>query len=415
MKFLEPMIIAFSMYSKIPMPRIEWNKENMKYTMCFFPLIGVVTGAIIYLAGMFLDGNIFSKVHSGRLMFAAIMTLIPVFVSGGIHLDGFMDTMDALGSWGDKEKKLEILKDSHNGAFAVIGICCYFTGSLGVWSEIRTEMLPVVAAGYVISRALSGLAVMTFPAARGSGLVKTFQDGAQKKAVRFTMIVYLILVAGYLYICSPVGMVVLLIIAGAVFGYYYQMSRKQFGGVTGDLAGYFLQICELALLVGGLIVQNGRAKWEPELVIVSPLRRCRQTAEILFPGAEQVVCDKMRECDFGLFEGKNYQELTGNPKYQSWIDSGGTKAFPGGEDPMEFRKRCVCGFEEMMEKMIKGKRKKIAFVVHGGTIMSVMEAFDPEKKEFYHWQVKNGKGFHFQIEEGKWQQGNRQFEEIEEI
>ena len=116
MKFLEPMIIAFSMYSKIPMPRIEWNKENMKYTMCFFPLIGVVTGAIIYLAGMFLDGNIFSKVHSGRLMFAAVMTLIPVFVSGGIHLDGFMDTMDALGSWGDKEKKLEICLDENSYA-----------------------------------------------------------------------------------------------------------------------------------------------------------------------------------------------------------------------------------------------------------------------------------------------------------
>ena len=152
-----------------------------------------------------------------------------------------------------------------------------------------------------------------------------------------------------------------------------------------------------------------------QAVYVSPLKRCVQTAEILFPGAEQVVCEQMRECDFGLFEGKNYQELTGNPKYQSWIDSGGTKAFPGGEDPMEFRKRCVCGFEQMMEKMIKEKRKKIAFVVHGGTIMSVMEAFDPEKKEFYHWQVKNGKGFHFQIEEEKWQQGKRQFEEIEEI
>ena len=71
--------------------------------------------------------------------------------------------------------------------------------------------------------------------------------------------------------------------------------------------------------------------------------------------------------------------------------------------------------QQMMEKMIKEKRKKIAFVVHGGTIMSVMEAFDQEKKEFYHWQVKNGKGFHFQIEEEKWQQGKRQFEEIEEI
>ena len=157
------------------------------------------------------------------------------------------------------------------------------------------------------------------------------------------------------------------------------------------------------------------AEWRPEVVIVSPLRRCRQTAEILFPGTEQSVCDKMRECDFGLFEGKNYLELTGNPAYQSWIDSGGTEAFPGGEDPMEFRKRCVCGFEEMMEKMIKEKRKKIAVVVHGGTIMSVMEAFDPEKQEFYHWQVKNGKGFRFQIREEEWQHGKRQFEEIEKI
>ena len=256
MKFLEPMIIAFSMYSKIPMPRIEWNKENMKYTMCFFPLIGVVTGALIYLAGMFLDGNIFPGLSCGKLMFAAVMTLIPVLVSGGIHLDGFMDTMDALGSWGDKERKLEILKDSHNGAFAVIGICCYFILSLGVWSEIHTKMLPVVAAVYVISRALSGFAVVTFPAARGSGLVKTFQDGAQKKAVRIAMIGYLIMAAGYLYVISPICMIISLVIAGVVFEYYYRMSMKQFGGVTGDLAGYFLQICELALLIGVLILQG---------------------------------------------------------------------------------------------------------------------------------------------------------------
>lgn len=156
-------------------------------------------------------------------------------------------------------------------------------------------------------------------------------------------------------------------------------------------------------------------KWKPEVVIVSPLKRCRQTAEILFHGTEQIVCDKMRECDFGLFEGKNYLELTGDPAYQSWIDSGGTESFPGGEDPMDFRRRSVCGFEEMMEKMIEEKRQKLAVVVHGGTIMSVMEAFDPEKQEFYHWQVKNGNGFRFQIREEEWQQGKRQFEEIEKI
>ena len=248
---ISTVIVAFSMFSAIPMPQTEWTNKSMRYALCAFPLIGAVIGALVCLWRF-----VCLRMEFSEWILAAGICVLPVLVTGGIHLDGFMDTMDALGSWGDKEKKLEILKDSHNGAFAVIGICCYFTGSLGVWSEIRTEMLPVVAAGYVISRALSGLAVVTFPAARGSGLVKTFQDGAQKKAVRFTMIVYLILVAGYLYICSPVGMVVLLIIAGAVFGYYYRMSRKQFGGVTGDLAGYFLQICELALLVGGLIVQG---------------------------------------------------------------------------------------------------------------------------------------------------------------
>ncbi len=159
----------------------------------------------------------------------------------------------------------------------------------------------------------------------------------------------------------------------------------------------------------------GREEWKAEIVIVSPLKRCQQTAEILFPGVAQIVCDRMRECDFGKFEGKNYLELTGDPAYQSWIDSGGTDAFPGGENPMDFRKRCVLGFEEMMEQMMKEKRQKVAVVVHGGTIMSVMEAFDPAKREFYHWQVKNGKGFRFMIREEDWQQGKRQFEEIEEV
>ena len=152
-----------------------------------------------------------------------------------------------------------------------------------------------------------------------------------------------------------------------------------------------------------------------EKLFVSPLLRCRQTAACIYPRQEQQVIQNLRECDFGRFENKNWKEMTGDAEYQAWVDSNAALPFPGGEDPMEFRKRCVCGFEQMMEKMIKEKRKKIAFVVHGGTIMSVMEAFDPEKKEFYHWQVKNGKGFHFQIEEEKWQQGKRQFEEIEEI
>ena len=143
--------------------------------------------------------------------------------------------------------------------------------------------------------------------------------------------------------------------------------------------------------------ENGREEWKPELVIVSPLRRCRQTAEILFPGAEQVVCEQMRECDFGLFEGKNYQELTGNPKYQSWIDSGGTKAFPGGEDPQEFRDRACQGFLEGLKICAEDRAESAAFVVHGGIIMAVLERFAETKKEFYEWHVGNGCGYEAEV------------------
>ena len=140
-----------------------------------------------------------------------------------------------------------------------------------------------------------------------------------------------------------------------------------------------------------------------ERVIVSPMKRCRQTAEILFPGQTQTVCDSLRECDFGEFEGKNYLELSANPLYQGWIDSGGTMPFPGGESHDGFRKRSVHAC------------KNAAFVVHGGTIMSILETFDPEHREFYHWQAANGEGFRIKIPDEAWKSGRKYFAEIEKL
>lgn len=247
MKLVQSFVIAFAMYSKIPMPRIEWNEENMKYAMCFFPAIGIVIGVLQYILGRIL-------LHStcGKLFFAAAMTLLPLLLSGGIHMDGFMDTMDALGSYGDREKKLAILKDSHSGAFAILGLGCYLVWSLGVWSEVKPEMLGVIACGYVLSRALSGLSVVTFPSAREKGLVKTFQEAAAEKAVRITMALYLCAAAGSMLWLNPALAAGALVMAGIVFGYYRHICMTQFGGVTGDLAGYFLQMCELAMLTGVL-------------------------------------------------------------------------------------------------------------------------------------------------------------------
>ena len=105
-----------------------------------------------------------------------------------------------------------------------------------------------------------------------------------------------------------------------------------------------------------------------EAVFVSPLLRCRQTAEALFPGQPMRILEELAECDFGKFENKNWQELTKDPDYQAWIDSNGTLPFPGGEDSVRFRERCCRGFEKGVAACFQKKVENAAFVAHEGTI-----------------------------------------------
>ena len=112
-----------------------------------------------------------------------------------------------------------------------------------------------------------------------------------------------------------------------------------------------------------------------------------------------------RECDFGQFEGKTYEQLKKNAAYIKWLKSGGITAFPGGEDQEEFRKRCVEGMKKQVRFLIARHVKYAAFVVHGGTIMAVMHALYEEKKDFYNWQVENGSGYLVSVSEKEWENG----------
>ncbi|MBQ4464373.1 MAG: histidine phosphatase family protein [Oscillospiraceae bacterium] len=119
-------------------------------------------------------------------------------------------------------------------------------------------------------------------------------------------------------------------------------------------------------------------------LFVSPMRRCAETASILYPDQQPVICEGFRECDFGDFEGKNYHELSGDPDYQAWIDSNGTLPFPNGEAPVFFKNRCV----QQFVNVIKYAHDPSVFVVHGGTIMAICEAF--HGGDYYDYQIPNG-------------------------
>lgn len=247
---MKSLIVAFSTYSKIPMPHIKWDEKSMRYSMCFFPFVGLVIGVfwILMLELLrYLELPIFFQ--------TIILTVLPVFITGGIHIDGFMDTMDAMHSYKSREEKLEILKDPHIGAFSVIYVICYFLLMLGAIYLYLTKLTEsggslLLQAGmlFVYERILSGLSVVLFPKAKKSGMLAMTAQ-ASAKQVKVWLFIELIICVGLMIWMLPFTGVILAAAGGIIFLYYRFMAEKIFGGTTGDLAGYFLQLCELVLFL----------------------------------------------------------------------------------------------------------------------------------------------------------------------
>lgn len=158
------------------------------------------------------------------------------------------------------------------------------------------------------------------------------------------------------------------------------------GKTAGNLEKRYIGVTDEPLCPEGIREFHNRRYPDCEIVISSPMKRCIETARLIYPNKKLIVCEGLAECDFGDFEGKNYLELSEDPDYQNWIDSGGVLPFPNGESPGDFKKRCIRGFDEMIKKY--ADKGSIAFVIHGGTIMAIMERYT--KCGFYDHQIGNG-------------------------
>ncbi len=235
------------MFSRIPIPNVEWKEENMRYMLCGFPLVGAVIGLLfwvwIWLCGV---------VGFGPFIKAAGLTFIPVFISGGIHLEGFLDTSDALASHGDVEKKRRIMKDSHIGAFAAIALGLYFllyyAFSLELQISLRT--LTLISLSFVLSRSTSGLTVIFFPSSKNEGLFRSFKDTADKRAAAVILMFFALLCMTLMLFYLPLAALAMLLMLSIALLSLCVISRSQFGGMSGDLAGWFLCLAELLMLIG---------------------------------------------------------------------------------------------------------------------------------------------------------------------
>lgn len=139
----------------------------------------------------------------------------------------------------------------------------------------------------------------------------------------------------------------------------------------------------------------------PERVAVTPLRRTRETAELLFPGVPQLVIPGLQEMNFGRFEGKNYLEMENDPDYRTWVDGMCLGRCPGGESKAEYVRRVTRAFSALLDQALEQRWKDCVIVAHGGTQMAVLERFAVEKKDYYSWQLPCGHGY--RLDTARWQ------------
>lgn len=154
---------------------------------------------------------------------------------------------------------------------------------------------------------------------------------------------------------------------------------------------------------------------EIQCLTASPMKRCLQTAEMIWPGVPARTEVLLRECDFGRFEGKTYEELKDEPAYARWLESGGMTAFPEGESQKTFRERCRAGVRKWIRRWMAEGVNRAAFVAHGGTIMAALSGMAEGEHSFYDWQAGNGCGYSAKALEEEWKSGTEILRDLKKI
>jgi adenosylcobinamide-GDP ribazoletransferase len=225
---------------------VDWTRDNTCRAIYFLPVVGLFP-ALALLGWQW----ICVALGAQELVFGAIAAVLPVLLTGGIHMDGFLDTADALASRQSRERKLEIMKDPHIGAFGTMACGMQLLVSFGLYTAVyQTKAVEVVALGFLLSRCMAACTSLFLPNARKGGMLDALSGAPDNLFAPLT----LGLAAFFLGCCMLIWALhpggVSLGFSLCCFFWYCAMTKRQFGGITGDTSGFFIMTCELALLFG---------------------------------------------------------------------------------------------------------------------------------------------------------------------
>ncbi|MBR5913652.1 MAG: adenosylcobinamide-GDP ribazoletransferase [Selenomonadaceae bacterium] len=230
----------------------EWTEENFGKSVKYFPLIGAVVGLIAAaLTGFFF------VVTGGKLpiLAGAIAFTLPIIITGGIHCDGFMDSVDGLFSGREREKILEIMKDSRVGAFGAVGLVLLATLEVATLIELLqlsiVWSLAAIFSAPIISRLMMVVTIGKFPYARREGMGKAFAKYTTRRTIFFALIETVLIFVPLIFFDVKIFLTVIfaaIISLGFTF-YFGNFAIKKIGGVTGDIYGAVSTLVELIVLI----------------------------------------------------------------------------------------------------------------------------------------------------------------------
>ncbi|MBR2640419.1 MAG: adenosylcobinamide-GDP ribazoletransferase [Oscillospiraceae bacterium] len=238
-KLLKAFCMSFSMFCAIPTPFSHvWEDSVRSLMLVVFPFVGTIIGGIWALVAFLLD-----KINCPQMFAAAVLALLPYLLTGGIHLDGYMDCCDAIFSRRPLEKKREILKDSHVGSFAVIALAMLFMLSFAAFASRTGEAWPLIII-CTVSRACSAIGVSTLRPMSHSEYAGNFQQGISKGNVIALCAILIVSLALSAYLFGISGIIVSF---ATILGYVISTAYafKNLDGFSGDVTGFGHTIAEL--------------------------------------------------------------------------------------------------------------------------------------------------------------------------
>lgn len=256
MKILDSFFITLSMLSRFPVPQREWKAEHQRLSLALLPAIGPLLGLVL-LPWSWLS----QKLALSPFLRGTGLALLPLLAVGGVHLDGFCDTVDALSSHGAPEKKRAILKDPHIGAFAGLYGAGYLILLSALCSELPAGPLSALILGllFTLSRALGAFLVLLLPRAGETGLGATFQKAAENHVSLGILSCFCAFSLAFLLALAPLPGLGAALSGLLSFFYTKGIAQKEFSGMSGDLAGFSISLAELLMLLAYILLSKAVA------------------------------------------------------------------------------------------------------------------------------------------------------------